>query len=91
MKGAITMARHKVLDINTDGVNLYCTFDDTEKTSNPYRLYRRWYEYRGDRNYGWHRKQMGQYNSLYNVICFVKAYCEQTGAGYTDTWSVSDK
>ncbi len=85
------MARRKVLDINTDGVNLYCTFDDTEKTSNPYRLYRRWYEYRGDRNYGWHRKQVGQYNSLYNVICFVKAYCEQTGAGYTDTWSVSDK
>ena len=85
------MARHKVLDINTDGVNLYCTFDDTEKTSNQYRLYRRWYEYRGDRDYGWHRKQMGQYNSLYNVICFVKAYCEQTGAGYTDTWSVSDK
>ena len=85
------MARRKVLDINTDGVNLYCTFDDTEKTSNPYRLHRRWYEYRGDRDYGWHRKQMGQYNSLYNVICFVKAYCEQTGAGYTDTWSVSDK
>ena len=85
------MARHKVLDINTDGVNLYCTFDDTEKTSDPYRLYRRWYEYRGDRDYGWHRKQMGQYNSLYNVICFVKAYCEQTGDGYTDTWSVSDK
>lgn len=85
------MARHKVLDINTDGVNLYCTFDDTEKTNNPYRLYRRWYEYRGDRDYGWHRKQMGQYNSLYNVICFVKAYCEQAGAGYTDTWSVSDK
>ena len=46
------MARHKVLDINADGVNLYCTFDDTEKTSNPYRLYRRWYEYRGDRDYG---------------------------------------
>ena len=84
------MARRKVLDINTDNVNLYCTFDDAGQAK-PYRLYRRWYEYRNDRDYGWHRKQVAQLSSLYNVICFVKEYYEQTGVGYTDTWSVSDK
>ena len=81
------MARRKVLDINTDGVNLYCTFDNTEKT-NPYRLYVRWYEYRGDRDYGWHRKLLVRYQNLFSVIYHIMQYCKDNDLGMTDVWKV---
>lgn len=75
----------KVLDINVDGVNLYCTFRENE-TENPYHLYKRWYEYKGDRDYGWRRKQIARYQNLYSVICYIKGYCEGYHVGFTDVW-----
>ena len=79
----------KVLDINVDGVNLYCTFRENEN-ENPYHLYKRWYEYKGDRDYGWHRKQIARYQNLYSVICYIKGYCEGYHVGFTDVWEVKE-
>ena len=53
--------RHKVLDIQENGVHLICIRDDKAKV-NPYRLYKVWYDE------GWHRKQEVRYADFLSIM-----------------------
>lgn len=67
----------KVLDINVEGIWWICVFDLRAKT-NPYKLYRKWYEN------GWHRKKVEEYGNFVSVLCHLRDYA------FTENWGFKD-
>lgn len=63
----------KVLDMTVDGLNIFCIFHYDE-TQNPYHLFCKWYEYHGDRDYGWHRKQVARYQNMIGVLDHIRNF-----------------
>ena len=69
-----------VLDMTVDGLHIYC-IKHFEDKANPYRLYCKWYYYNGDRDYGYHTKQVAKYPNMVNVIDHIRnfVYNQQKG------------
>lgn len=75
----------KVLDIRVEGHWFICVFHHDEKV-NPYHLYEKVYEYKSDRNYGWHRKQLERYGNFISVMYHLLTIMKDGNIGYTDSF-----
>lgn len=75
----------KVMDIKVEGRWFVCVLHHDVKV-NPYHLYEKVYEYHGDRNYGWHRKQLEKYGNFISVIEHIRHLMYSQNVGFKDSF-----
>lgn len=75
--------QYKVLDMAVDDMRIYCIKRTTDN-ENPYRVYLKWYYYNGDRDYGYHTKQVAKYANMVSVIDYIRTWMYNNHKGFTE-------
>ena len=73
----------KVLDMTVDGLHIYCV-KHLQDDANPYRLYCKWYYYNGDRDYGYHTKQVAKYANFISLIDHIRNFMYNHHNGFSE-------
>lgn len=59
----------KVATVQTGlGFDLFVILDRVAKS---YKVYKKWYEYNSEANFGWHKKKVANYDTLYHCMYFI--------------------
>ena len=75
------MKTRKIAEVCEKGIRLIMIYDDGDKC-NPYKVYRKWWDYSDEHNYGWHRKQIGKYADFLSAWQRMYEYYWKEFAGY---------